>query len=161
MTCRRQAGRKEGQGEGESEEVSLLWTTFPPGTIARVARAIKHCWSLTNVCALHETSSTGQPRNLDSERQEYPRISKDIQGYTMYIRQMICQEYTRHIPGIYIVYIPCISLDIHGISIAMYIHGISLDIPCIYHPYGWHFHMDGIYQVYTRHIPKIGVPDDS
>ena len=34
------------------------------------------------------------------------------------------------------------------------------DIPCIYHVYVGHLHIHGIYQAYSRHIPKIGVPDE-
>jgi hypothetical protein len=63
--------------------------------------------------------------------------------------------------------IPCIYLvDIHGISKGipciyslMDINGISKDIPCIYHVYVEHLHICGIYQAYSRHIPKIWIPD--
>jgi hypothetical protein len=55
--------------------------------------------------------------------------------------------------------IPCIYLDIPGISTPMDIHGISMDIPGIFHVYVSRHHIHGIYQAYTRHIPKIGVPD--
>ncbi len=48
--------------------LSLLWAAFSPGAIAMVARGIKHSWSPARVCALNETSSTGWPRNLVSER---------------------------------------------------------------------------------------------
>ena len=41
----------------------------------------------------------------------------------------------------------------------MDIHGISKYIPCIYHTYTIHMDEDTIWMVYTRHIPKIGVPD--
>ncbi len=43
----------------------------------------------------------------------------------------------------------------------MDIHGISKDIPCtsIYQAYEGGLHIRGIYQAYSRHIPKIGVPD--
>ncbi len=41
----------------------------------------------------------------------------------------------------------------------MDIHGISLDIPCIYQAYAGGLQIRGIYQAYARHIPKIGVPD--
>ncbi len=41
----------------------------------------------------------------------------------------------------------------------MDIHGISKDIPCIYNVYVRHLHIRGIYQAYTRHIPKKRVPD--
>jgi hypothetical protein len=44
--------------------LSLLWAAFSPGTIAMVARGIKHSWSPTRVCALNETSSTGRQRNM-------------------------------------------------------------------------------------------------
>jgi hypothetical protein len=43
----------------------------------------------------------------------------------------------------------------------MDIHGKSKDIPCIFHVYVGHLHIHGIYQAYSRHIPKIGVPDVS
>jgi hypothetical protein len=84
------------------------------------------------------------------------------------------------IPRIYHGYtsndIPCISMDIpriylvdiRDISIMMYIpristpfdiHGIFMYIPCIFHVYRSERHIHGIYVVYTRHIPKIGVAD--
>jgi hypothetical protein len=78
--------------------------------------------------------------------------------YTMYMHQMIYHVYTMYIPCIYLV-------DVHGISkdipwyIQGYIHGITKDIPCIFHVYVGHLHIRGIYQAYSRHIPKIGVPD--
>ncbi len=84
------------------------------------------------------------------------------------------------IPRIYHVYtssdipciykdIPCISsVEIHGISLDIQCISTTLDIPCIYmdipriyQAYWWHWHMPGIYMVYTRHILKIGVPDAS
>jgi hypothetical protein len=62
----------------------------------------------------------------------------------------------------YLVDIHGISKDIPCISSLMDIHGIFKDIPCIYHVYVGHLHImiRGIYQAYSRHIPKIGVPDD-
>ena len=54
---------------------------------------------------------------------------------------------------------PRISKDIPCISSLMDIHGISKDIPCIYQAYEGGLHIRGIYQAYSRHIPKIGVPD--
>ncbi len=43
---------------------------------------------------------------------------------------------------------------VHGTSISKYM------IPCICHVYVGHLHIHGIYQAYSRHIPKIGVPDE-
>ncbi len=71
------------------------------------------------------------------------------------------------IPRIYLVDIRGISIvDIHGISkdipcisTMMDIHGISMDIPRIFHVYWGGRHIHDIYQAYTRHILKIGVPD--
>jgi hypothetical protein len=54
---------------------------------------------------------------------------------------------------------PKIYKDIPCISSLMDIHGISLYIPCIFHVYVGHLHIHGIYQAYSRQIPKIGVPD--
>ncbi len=54
---------------------------------------------------------------------------------------------------------PRISLDIPCISSLMDIFGIYKDIPCIYQAYEGGLHIRGIYQAYSRHIPKIGVPD--
>jgi hypothetical protein len=36
-----------------------------------------------------------------------------------------------------------------------------MDILCIYHLFVGHLHIHGIYQAYSRHIPKIQVPDDA
>ncbi len=63
------------------------------------------------------------------------------------------------IPCIFLVDIHGISKDIPCISSLMDIHGISKDIPYIYHVYVGHLHIRGIYQAYSRHMPKIGVPD--
>jgi hypothetical protein len=63
------------------------------------------------------------------------------------------------IPCIYLLDIHGISKDIPCISTPMDIHGISMDIPRIYHVYVGRLHRYGIYHVYTRHIPKIRVPD--
>ena len=56
---------------------------------------------------------------------------------------------------IYFLDIPCISLDIHGISTIKHMYGISKDIPCIYHTYTIHMDGDTICMVYTIHIPGI------
>ncbi len=58
---------------------------------------------------------------------------------------------------IYFQDIPCISLDIHGISTRIHIYGISKDhdIPYIYHTYTIHMDEDTICMVYTIHIPGI------
>ncbi len=50
-------------------------------------------------------------------------------------------------------------MDIPRVSTPLDICGISMDIPCISHVYRSGRHIHGIYVVYTRHIPKIGVPD--
>ena len=51
--------------------------------------------------------------------------------------------------------IPCISLDIHGISTRIHMYGISKDIPYIYHTYTIYMDEDPICMVYTIHIPYI------
>ncbi len=59
---------------------------------------------------------------------------------------------------IYYQDIPCISLDIHGISARIHMYGISKDIPYIYHTYTIHMDEDPIFMVYTNdtiHIPYI------
>ena len=71
----------------------------------------------------------------------------DIHGYVMYI---LC-GYTMYILGY--------TLCIHYKGYTWYIQGYTMYIPYIYHTYGWGHYMYGIYQAYTRHIPKIGVPD--
>ncbi len=43
---------------------------------------------------------------------------------------------------IYFQDIPCISLDIHGISTIIHMYGISKDKPYIYHTYTVTIHMD-------------------
>jgi hypothetical protein len=51
---RREGGRRRLEGLGaagrEKEEVSLLWAALSPGTIAMVARGMKHS-DYTNLCA--------------------------------------------------------------------------------------------------------------
>ena len=71
----------------------------------------------------------------------------DIHGYTMYI----LGEYTWYILG-YTWYI-------HIVGYVWYIQGYTIHIPYIYHTYLSGHNMYGIYHTYTRHIPKIGVPD--
>jgi hypothetical protein len=63
------------------------------------------------------------------------------------------------IPRIYMVDIHGISMDIPRISTPLDIRGISMNVPRISHVYRSGRHIHGIYVVYTRHIPKIGVPD--
>ena len=63
------------------------------------------------------------------------------------------------IPWIYWVDVHGISLDIPSISTLMDIPGISMDVPGIFHVYVSGHHIHGIYQAYTIHIPKTGVPD--
>ena len=73
----------------------------------------------------------------------------DIHGYTMYI----LGEYTWYILG-YTWYI-------HIVGYVWYIQGYTIHIPYIYHTYLSGHNMYGIYHTYTRHIPKIGVPDEA
>ena len=84
--------------------------------------------------------------------------ARNIQGYPRIYRVYTSNDIpctSMDIPCIYFVDIPCISLDIHGISTIKDIHGISKDIPCIYHTYTIHMDEDTICMVYTRHIPGI------
>jgi hypothetical protein len=81
--------------------------------------------------------------------QGYPRI------YSVYSSNDI-PFISMDIPCIYFVDIHGISLDIPCISTSMDIHGISMDIPGLFHVYLSGHHIHGIYQAYTRHIPKIG-----
>jgi hypothetical protein len=83
---------------------------------------------------------------------DIPRI---YHGYTSNDIPCISMD----IPRIYLVDIPCISMYIPRISTPLDICGIPMDIPCISHVYRPGRHIHGIYVVYTRYIPKIGVPD--
>jgi hypothetical protein len=80
--------------------LSLLWAAFFPGTIATVARGIKHSWSPTHVSSLNEIS-TGPAARPSSKIwfekakniYEYPWI------YHMYINQMVDHVYHRPQPA--------------------------------------------------------------
>ena len=71
----------------------------------------------------------------------------DIHGYTMYIL------------GGYTWYILGYTWYIHIVGYVWYIQGYTIHIPYIYHTYLSGHNMYGIYHTYTRHIPKIRVPD--
>ncbi len=65
------------------------------------------------------------------------RIYSDIHEYTMCIQQSGYTWYIHGYPCISIMYIPRISMDIHGISFDVYpwyIRGISMDIPRFLNP---------------------------
>jgi hypothetical protein len=58
------------------------------------------------------------------------------------------------------------TVYMHGISISMDMHGISMDIHCIFHVNVGHLHIHGIYHVYACYvyawyIQKIRVPDET
>ncbi len=130
---------------------------FSPGTIAMVARGIKHSWSPKHVRASTETNSTGRPRNLVSESFYYTRYLPRI--YQVYTTNDIPCIYNAYTWRIYKVY----TWNIHGISAIsrlLAIHGISMCLPCICQPFGSDLVISyRIYMVYSRYIPMLRVPD--
>jgi hypothetical protein len=83
---------------------------------------------------------------------DIPRI---YHGYTSNDIPCISMD----IPRIYLVDIHGKSMDIPGISTPLDMRGVSMDIPCTSQVYRSGRHIHGIFVVYTRYIPKIGVPD--